>query len=99
MAAKRNDHRYAACLSTDPEWIEINGEGTLLTYSIVNYGPSGFEDSAPYILGVSDFGNGIKIFSFLSKEIPENDVKVGMKVKVFPVKLSDDRVIYEFRKA
>ena len=89
----------AECLSSDPEWFEITGEGTLLTYSIVNYGPSGFEDTAPYILGVGDFGSGIKILSFLSKDIPENDAKVGLKVKVAPAKLADDKVIYEFRKA
>ena len=89
----------ANCFSSDPEWFEVKGEGKLLTFSMVNYGPMGFEDTAPYTLGVADFGPGLKIFSYLNKEVPQSEIKVGLKLKVAPVKLADDRVTYEFRKA
>ena len=85
----------AKCLLSDMEWFEIKGEGKLITYSVVNYGPAGFEDRAPYILAVGDFGNGMKIFSFLSQRIDESDIKIGMRVKVAPVELPDDRISYE----
>ena len=86
------------CLLTDMEWFEIKGNGRLATYSIVNYGPAGFEDKVPYALAVGEFEDGIKILGFLSRDIEESDIKVGMGVKVVPVKLPDDRVSYEFQK-
>jgi len=87
------------CLTSDVEWFEIKSNGKLITYTTVNYGPSGFEDKAPYTLAIGDFGNGLRIFSHLSRDIKEGDVKVGMKLKVVPVKLPNDRVSYEFQQA
>ena len=86
------------CLLSDMEWFEIKGNGRLLTYSIVNYGPVGFEDKTPYTMAVVEFEDGIKVFGFLSWDIKESDIKVGMGVKVVPMKLPDDRVSYEFQK-
>ena len=85
------------CSSSDVEWFEIKGGGRLATYTIVNYGPTGFEDDAPYILAIADF-DGIRVFGRLSKDIKESDIKLGMGVKVIPVKLPGDRVAYEFQK-
>jgi len=85
------------CLSSDVEWFEIKGGGRLATYTIVNYGPTGFEDDAPYILAIADF-DGVRVFGRLSKDIKESDIKLGMGVKVIPVKLPGDRIGYEFQK-
>jgi len=85
------------CSSSDVEWFEIKGGGRLATYTIVNYGPTGFEDDAPYILAIADF-DGIRVFGRLSKDIKESDIKLGMGVKVIPVKLPGDRIAYEFQK-
>jgi uncharacterized OB-fold protein len=87
-----------ACLSSDVEWFEISGTGTLATYSVVTYGPSGFEDDAPYTLAIADFGT-FKVFGRICKDIPTADLSVGMKVKVVPVKLAEGKVSYEFLKA
>ena len=86
------------CLSSEMEWLEIGGEGTLLTFTVVNYGPSGFEDDTPYTLGIAEFEGGIKILGRVSKAIKPEELKVGMKVKLAPVKLNNERVIYEMRK-
>ncbi len=86
------------CLSSDAEWFEINGNGKLLTYTTVNYGPTGFEDEAPYTLAIAGFAEDLKVFGRMSKSIEEGDIKIGMDVKVVPVKLANDRVSYEFQK-
>jgi uncharacterized protein len=86
------------CISTSAEWFEVTGPGTLATYSIVTYGPSGFEDDAPYTLAVVDYGD-FRIFGRVRKDIPKNEIKVGMKMKVVPVRLTGDRISYEFLKA
>jgi len=87
-----------SCMSANADWFEVTEPGTLATYSRVTYGPSGFEDDAPYTLAVADFGS-FKMFGRMCKDIPAADLKVGMKVKVAPVKLGGDRISYEFLKA
>ena len=84
------------CLSSDVEWVEIKDSGKLATYTVVNYGPTGFENDAPYTLAIVDF-DGLRVFGRLSRDVNEADIKVGMKLKVVPVKLPDGRVSYEFQ--
>jgi len=87
------------CLSSDMEWFEIKGKGKLSSYTVVNYGPTGFEADAPYILALGQFDNGVQILACLSRDIAEQDIKVGMGLTVSPVKLPNNRIAYEFRKA
>jgi uncharacterized OB-fold protein len=85
------------CIGSDVEWFEIKGNGKLVTYTVVNYGPTGFEEDAPYTLAIADF-DGVRIFGRLSKSLKESDIKPGMVVKVLPVKLLGGRIGYEFQK-
>ena len=87
------------CLKSDTEWVEVKNPGTLISYSIVSYGPAGFEDDQPYTIAVGEFGDGLRIFSRISKDIRGEDIKPGMKLKVVVVKLPGDRISYEFQKA
>ncbi len=87
------------CLLSNVEWFEIKGEGRLTTYTLVNYAPSGFEDDAPYVLAVARFRDGLQVFGRLSRDIDTGDIKVGMELKVVPIKLSQDRIAYEFQMA
>ncbi|MFO7772535.1 MAG: Zn-ribbon domain-containing OB-fold protein [Dehalococcoidia bacterium] len=86
------------CPGSEVEWFEIKGNGRLSTYTVVNYGPTGFEEDAPYTLAIADF-DGVRVFGRLSKSIKESDIKPGMGLKVVPVKLSGDRIGYEFQRA
>jgi uncharacterized protein len=86
------------CLGSEVEWFEIKGTGRLGTYTVVNYGPTGFENDAPYTLAIADF-DGVRVFGRLSKSIKESDVKPGMELKVVSAKLPGDRMGYEFQKA
>jgi len=85
------------CVGSDVEWFEIKGNGRLVTYTVVNYGPTGFEDDAPYTLAIADF-DGVRVFGRLSKGIKEGDIKPGMGLKILPVKLLGGRIGYEFQK-
>jgi len=87
-----------SCLSSDVEWFEIKEKGKLLTYTKVNYGPTGFETDTPYILALGQF-DGVQILARLSRDIEEKDIKVGMSLMVSPIKLPNNRIAYEFRKA
>ena len=85
------------CLGSDVEWFEIKENGKLVTYTVVNYGPTGFESDAPYTLAIADF-NGVRVFGRLNKSIKESDIKPGMSLRVLSVKLPGDRIGYEFQK-
>jgi len=87
-----------SCLSSDVEWFEVKGKGRLATYTKVNYGPTGFEADAPYTLALGEF-DSVQILGRLSRDIDEKDIKVGMGLTVSPVKLPNNRLAYEFRKA
>lgn len=86
-----------SCLDSDVEWFEITGTGKLVTYTVVHYGPSGFEDEAPYTLGIADF-DGLRIFGRINKDIEEVSIVPGMAVKVVPVKSGEGKIAYEFQK-
>ncbi|MEE8414601.1 MAG: Zn-ribbon domain-containing OB-fold protein [Dehalococcoidales bacterium] len=88
-----------SCIQSEVEWVEIKNDGKLVTYTVVHYGPSGFEDEAPYTLAIADFGDGLRIFGRLSKNIEESDIKSGMGLKMVPAKLPENRISYEFQKA
>jgi uncharacterized OB-fold protein len=87
-----------SCLSCDMEWKEVAGEGVLLTFSKLQYGPVGFENDLPYTIGVAQF-NEVKVFGRMSKELPDDAINIGMKVKVLPVQLPNGNISYEFQKA
>lgn len=85
------------CLSSDIEWVEITGSGKLVTYTVLEYPPTGFEGDAPYTLALASFDGGIQVFGRLSCDIKADNIKVGMEVWVTPVKLPRNRIYYEFK--
>ena len=88
----------AWCLTSEMEWIAVEGEGKLISFTKANYAPTGFEGDTPYILALAEF-NGVRVFGRLSNEASEEDTKVGMVVKVEPIKLLNGQLSYEFRPA
>ena len=87
------------CLDSEVEWFEVAGKGRLLTYSVVDYGPTGFEDDVPYILALAGFGDELQLFGRLSRDIEVIDIEIGMELKAVPLKLPGDRIAYEFQRA
>jgi uncharacterized OB-fold protein len=87
------------CLSDEMEWFEVAGPGQLISYSTLIYAPTGFEEDLPYTIALVQFGEDIKVFGRLSKEIKAEEVRADMKLEVAPVELPNGRITYEFRKA
>jgi uncharacterized protein len=86
------------CLSSDMAWFEVSGTGKLLSFSKLEYGPVGFEGDLPYRIAVLDYGD-YKVFGRLAKELPDEEVKVGMQMKAVPNKLPNDQLNFVFQKA
>jgi uncharacterized OB-fold protein len=86
------------CGCSEIEWIEIKEVGELETFTTVMYGPAGFENETPYTLAVVKYATGIKIFGQIDKKIPIQEIRVGIKLKAIPVKISMDRFSYQFER-
>jgi len=86
------------CIGSEVEWFPIEGPGKLATFTTVNYGPSGFENDAPYTLALVDFPGDLRVFGRVCKEIDPAEIKVGMELKPVPATPATDRIGYEFRK-
>jgi len=84
------------CLTSDMEWFEISGPGKLISFSTLFYAPTGFEDDLPYTIALVQFGD-VKIFGRISKEMKEEELKIGMDLVVAAIRLPEGKVSYEFR--
>jgi len=89
----------ANCFSNEMDWFEMPKKGRLETFTTAMYAPFGFEADPPYTMGVVDFGNGLKLFARLAKDIKPEDVKVGMDVTVRTLKYDDGQLSFEIAKA
>jgi len=88
----------AACRASDMEWVELNEPGKLITFTTVMYGPAGFESQVPYTVGVIHLADEVNILGIIDKNIPTEEIKVGIELKVVPIELPDGRLSYQFEK-
>jgi uncharacterized protein len=86
------------CLSSNMEWFEVSGNGKLLSFSKLEYGPVGFEKDLPYTIAILDYGS-YKVFGRLAPDLKESDVKVGMELKTVVNRLPNGQLNYVFQKA
>ncbi|MCF8029469.1 MAG: Zn-ribbon domain-containing OB-fold protein [Desulfohalobiaceae bacterium] len=86
------------CLSSNIEWFDVSGAGKLLSFSKLQFGPIGFENDLPYIIALLDFSD-YKVFGRISDKISEDDLQVGMDMKVVTNELPNGQLNYVFEKA
>ena len=89
----------AKCFSKNLDWFEMPKRGKLETFTTAYYAPFGFEADPPYTMGVVDFGNGLKLFARMAKDVKPEEVKVGMNVTIRPLKYDDGQLSFEVTKA
>ena len=89
------------CLSGNFEFFEVSGRGTLHTYTKIVAAPTGFEDVAPYIVGVVDLEEGGKALAWFGDSIAESDIEIGMEIQIVPQifeELEEIKVYYSLEK-
>ncbi len=72
------------CMGGEFEFSEMSGRGTLVTFTKIVAAPTGFEDVAPYIVGVVDLEEGGRALAWFGDSIPEETIAIGMEVQVVP---------------
>lgn len=85
------------CLGSNMEWFEITGTGKLVTYSKLQYAPSGFEGEVPYTIALLDFGD-YKVFGRLSPDLKEEEIRIGMEMRPKVITTSNGQLSYVFEK-
>lgn len=84
------------CLSDEVEWVELEGKGEVVTFTIISVPPTGFEEPAPYTVAIVRLDDGPKLTGLLTG-VPPEEVKVGMRVETIREKVSGDKLVYRFR--
>lgn len=69
------------CNKKEMEWLELSGEGELLSFTKISVKPSSFSHLEDYIVGIAKLKEGINILAWVSESNVEK-LKRGMKVKV-----------------
>lgn len=72
------------CMSGEFEFFELSGKGTLHTFTKIVAAPTGFEDLAPYIVGVVDLEEGGRLLAWIGETIREEAIRIGMDLQVVP---------------
>lgn len=64
------------CGHKEFEKINLSGKGKLLTYTIIRTAPEGFEDFAPYAVGIIEMEEGVRVMGQVTDCDPE-ELKTG----------------------
>ena len=67
------------CFSQDFEWVNVQGKGKLVTYTVIHVAPKQFQDLTPYAVGIVELENGLKIPGMIQGTTQDN-LKIGMKL-------------------
>jgi len=88
------------CMSNEMEWRNYSGKGKLVTFTTIHAAPTGFDDIAPYTIGVIDLQEGGRLLAWIEGIKPE-ELKIGMALTAVPQIMEDVeelRVVYVLRK-
>ncbi|MFB3889624.1 MAG: Zn-ribbon domain-containing OB-fold protein [Candidatus Bathyarchaeia archaeon] len=69
------------CFSQEFSWVEIQGKGKLLTYTVIYIAPPQFQSLAPYAVGIVQLADGSKIPGMISG-VPHGQLKVRMDLVI-----------------
>ena len=77
------------------QWKPTSGKGELYSFTITHVPTPGFEARAPYVIGMIELDEGVRIIANLVN-IEIEDVEIGMRMKVAWERLSDDITYFSF---
>jgi uncharacterized OB-fold protein len=73
-----------ACLADRFAFTELSGAGTLVTYTRIDAAPAGFEEFAPFVVGVVDLAETGRLLAWFGESVPGDEIAIGMPLQVVP---------------
>jgi uncharacterized protein len=67
------------CYSKFFEWMQVNGKGKLVTYTVINVAPAQFQALTPYAVGIVEFENGLRIPGMI-QGVTQQELRIGMEL-------------------
>ena len=87
------------CLSSELEWREASGNGTVYSYSVNHRAPHpGFADDLPFVLGIVELEEGPRMMTNIVVSDPDS-VTIGMAVTVTFDDVTDQVTLPKFTPA
>ncbi len=77
------------CRSTTFEPFRFSGKGKLYSYTTLRQAPAGFENQAPYSIGMIQLDEGVMVEAQLA-DVNGDDLEVGMRVEMVTRKLREE---------
>ena len=68
------------CFQDKFEWLQLQGNGQLLTYTIIHFPPTQFQAIAPYAVGIVKLNEGPQLPGMI-RNVKHEDLKIGMKLQ------------------
>ena len=68
------------CRNKDLKNVDINGEGKLLTFTVIRSPPADFESLSPYIMGLVEVDGKIRVIARIVDVEPE-ELRIGMSLE------------------
>jgi uncharacterized OB-fold protein len=69
------------CFGDKFEWVQFQGKGKLLTYTIIHFPPTQFQALAPYAVGIAKLDEGPQIPGMI-RNVKHEDLRIGMHLEV-----------------
>ncbi len=77
------------CRTTTFEPYQFNGKGELYSYTTLRHAPVGFENQAPYSVGMIKLDEGPMVEAQLT-DVNAEDLEIGMRVEMVTRKLREE---------
>ena len=69
------------CFSTNLKWIELEGSGKLVSYTVIHFAPEQFQSLAPYAVGIVELKKGLRLPGII-RGVDTQKIRVGMNLKI-----------------
>lgn len=71
------------------EWVPMEAKAKLVTFTEVYFGPPAFEKSTPYLLGLAEFENGLRVFAPIGRSVDRKSLKPDVELVLKPVQAGE----------
>jgi uncharacterized protein len=86
------------CYSTNVEWFEASGKGTVYTFCINYRGEGPWREASPFVLSYVELEEGPRVMTNIV-DVDPHEVAVGMPVEVVFADTGKGAAVYRFKPA
>lgn len=77
------------CSGKNFKTVDLQDEGTLVTYTVVRVASERFSPEAPYAVGIVELNDGVRITTQITDTDPD-ELRIGQKVRIVFRKIQED---------